>query len=77
MFHIGGMSSIVLDTMKVSDEEVVMYVIIAVVCCLAVLMISLDSYIAPFLLLANIGLAILYNMGTNIILEKFPTLQKQ
>ena len=76
MFHIGGMSSIVLDTMKVSDEEVVMYVIIAVVCCLAVLMISLDSYIAPFLLLANIGLAILYNMGTNIIFGEISYITK-
>lgn len=76
MFHIGGMSSIVLDTMKVSDEEVVMYVIIAVVCCLAVLMISLDSYIAPFLLLVNIGLAILYNMGTNIIFGEISYITK-
>lgn len=65
---IGGMSAMVLDTMKLSDSEVVVYVVIAVILCILVLMLCLDSYLVPFILLINIGIAILYNMGTNIFL---------
>jgi X-X-X-Leu-X-X-Gly heptad repeat protein len=65
---IGGMSAMVLDTKNLSDKEVVTYVSIAVVLCIIVLMLTLDSYIIPFILLGNIGIAILYNMGTNLFL---------
>ena len=61
---VAGMSAMVLDTMNLSNEEIVAYVIIAVILCLIVLMISLDSYLVPILLLLNIGIAILFNMGT-------------
>ena len=65
---IGGMSAMVLDTMNLSDSEVMVYIIIAVALCILVLMVCLDSYLVPFILLVNIGIAILYNMGTNIFL---------
>ena len=65
---IGGMSAMVLDTMNLSDSEVLIYIIIAVLLCIVVLMVCLDSYLVPFILLVNIGIAILYNMGTNIFL---------
>lgn len=64
----GGMSSMVLDTMNLSNEEITIYVIIAVILCLLVLELSLDSYIVPILLLANIGMAIMFNFGTNVFL---------
>lgn len=65
---ISGMSAVVLDTRDLSNSEVVIYVIISVIFCLIILQIALDSYVAPFLLLLNIGIAILYNMGSNILL---------
>ena len=65
---ISGMSAIVLDTRDLSNSEVVIYVVISVIFCFAILQIALDSYIAPLLLLLNIGIAILYNMGSNILL---------
>ena len=64
----GGMSSMVLDTMNLSNEEITIYVIIAVALCLIVLELSLDSYVVPILLLANIGMAIMFNFGTNLFL---------
>ena len=64
----GGMSSMVLDTMNLSNEEITIYVIIAVALCLIVLELSLDSYVVPILLLANIGIAIMFNFGTNVFL---------
>ena len=64
---ISSMTAMVLDTKNLSDQEVVIYVLIAVILVLIVLTISTDSYIIPFLLLGNIGIAILYNLGSNII----------
>jgi X-X-X-Leu-X-X-Gly heptad repeat protein len=73
---IGGMSAMVLDTMNLSNSEVPIYVIIAVILCIIVLMICLDSYLVPFILLINIGVAILYNMGTNIFLGNISYITK-
>lgn len=64
---VSGMSAMVLDTKTLSESEVISYIIVAVVLCIIVLVISTDSYLIPILLLSNIGVAILYNMGTNII----------
>ena len=64
---IGGMSAMVLDTMNLSDKEIFVYICIAVILCLVVLELSLDSYFVPVLLLGNIGIAILFNLGSNII----------
>lgn len=66
--HVGGMSSMVLDTMNLSNQEILIYVVIAVFLCLVVLGLALDSYIVPVILLLNIGFSILFNMGTNIFL---------
>lgn len=66
--NVGGMSAMALDTMDLSEQEIAIYIVIAVILCIVVLMISLDSYLVPVLLLLNIGIAILYNLGTNIFL---------
>lgn len=64
---VSSMTSMVIDTMDLSNNEILIYVAIAVLLCLIVLVIATDSYIIPLFLLGNIGVAILYNMGTNII----------
>ena len=65
---IGGMSAMVLDTKELFNSQMLLYIVIAIICCLIVLGISLDSYLVPLLLLLNIGFAIIYNMGSNIFL---------
>ncbi len=65
---ISGMTATVLDTRNLSDSEVIIYVMIAVALCLIILQLALDSYLAPVLMLLNIGMAVLYNMGTNAFL---------
>ena len=65
---VSSMTSMVIDTMDLSNKEIFAYVTIAVILCLTVLFIATDSYIIPFFLLGNIGFAIIYNMGTNIFL---------
>lgn len=73
---ISGMSATVLDTRDLSNSEVVIYVAIAVVLCFIILQLALDSYVAPVFLLLNIGIAILYNMGTNIFLGEISYITK-
>lgn len=72
----GGMSSMVLDTMELSEKEIMIYIVIAVLLCIVVLELSLDSYIVPILLLANIGFAILFNLGTNIFFGQISYITK-
>ena len=73
---ISGMSATLLDTRDLSDSEIMIYVIIAVALCLIILQLALDSFVAPVLLLANIGFAILYNMGSNIFLGEISYITK-
>ena len=73
---VSGMTATVLDTRNLSDSEIVIYIVIAVILCLIILQIALDSYVAPILLLLNIGLAILYNMGSNIFLGEISYITK-
>ncbi len=72
----GGMSSMVLDTMNLSNKEVAVYVVIAVILCILVLEISLDSYAVPIILLANIGFAIIFNLGSNVFLGQISYITK-
>lgn len=74
--RISGMSAMVLDTMDLSESEILIYIVIAVILCLFVLELSLDSYIVPILLLLNIGLSILFNLGSNILLGEISYITK-
>ncbi len=73
---IGGMSAMVLDTKELFNSEMLFYVIIAAVLCIIVLELSLDSYLVPLLLMANLAVAILFNMGSNIIFGEISYITK-
>lgn len=73
---VSGMTAMVVDTMDLSEKEVLAYVVIAVLLCLVVLMFSTDSYLVPIFLLGNIGVAIIYNLGSNIFLGEISYITK-
>ena len=73
---VGGMSAMSLDMRRLVESQTFTYVLLAVVCCLIILMISLDSYIVPLILLGNIGVSILFNMGTNIMFGEISYITK-
>ena len=73
---VGGMSSLVKDMRSMVDSQMTVFIVIAVICCLTVLMLTLDSYLIPFLLLLNIGIAVLFNMGSNIIFGEISYITK-
>ncbi|MBP3869034.1 MAG: MMPL family transporter [Solobacterium sp.] len=70
------MSAILVDTQDLSESEAPIYVIMAVALSVLVLMLSMDSWLAPFLFLASIGMAILYNLGSNLFLGSISYLTK-
>ena len=74
--HLGGMSSMVLDTMNLSNQEILVYIVIAVIFCLLILGLALDSYLVSIILLINIGVSILFNMGTNVFLGEISYITK-
>ncbi len=65
---LGGMSAMVLDTKNLFKSETLLYVSIAVALSILVLLLFLDSFAVPFLLIGSIGIALAFNMGTNIFL---------
>ena len=64
---LSSMSAIVADTKMLVEQELAVYVIIAVVLSCIVLAVTMDSWMAPVLFMLNIGMAIVFNLGTNVI----------
>ena len=65
---VSGMTAMVLDLKDVCQHEEPIYVAIAVGLAVAAMTLLLDSFLAPLVFMASIGMAILYNMGTNVLL---------
>ena len=62
---LSGMSAVVADIKKICNSEAVMYVVIASALSAVVLSLTMDSFLLPVLFLLSIGMAIIYNLGTN------------
>ena len=65
---ISGMTGVVTDIKALALKEMPVYVVIAGALSLLVLFLAMDSLVVPVLFLLSIGIAIIYNMGTNIFL---------
>lgn len=65
---VSGMSAIVTDTRDLANQETPIYVLIAVILSSIVLALTMDSYIIPLFFLLSIGMAIVYNLGSNIFM---------
>ncbi len=64
---LSGMSAVVTDTKNLSNQEVPIYVVIAVLLSTLILSLTMDSAIIPLFFLLSIGMAIIYNLGTNVV----------
>lgn len=65
---ISGMSGVVTDIKNLSLQEMPIYVVIAALLCLVVLMLTMESFVVPVIFLFSIGVAIIYNLGSNSFL---------
>ncbi len=73
---LSGMSAVVVDTKKLSEKETPIYVLIAVILSSIILAITMDSIMIPVLFLTSIGMAIVYNLGSNIFMGQVSYITK-
>lgn len=73
---LSGMSAVVTDTKNLSEREAPIYVGIAVLLSCLVLSVTMDSFLIPFLFLASIGMAIVYNLGSNFFMGEISYITK-
>ena len=73
---LAGFSVVVRDTCAIMDKELPVFVLLAVVLALAVMLFTLDSFALPLVFLSGIGMAIVYNFGTNILLGEISYITK-
>ena len=73
---LSGMSAVVTDTKNLSEREAPIYVCIAVLLSCLVLSLTMDSFLIPFLFLLSIGMAIVYNLGSNVFMGEISYITK-
>jgi predicted RND superfamily exporter protein len=74
--YIAGMSALVTDLKEICEREEPVYVGLAVLLACIVMMLTMDSFVIPFLFLASIGMAILYNLGSNYFMGEISYVTK-
>ena len=71
-----GMSALVTDLKDLCEQEEPIYVALAVACACLAMMILLDSWLAPLIFLASIGICIVINLGSNYFLGEISYITK-
>ena len=74
--YIAGMSAVVTDTKTMAEKETPFYVLVAVVLVCIVLAIFMDSFLVPVFFMLSIGMAIVYNLGSNYFLGEVSYITK-
>ena len=73
---LSGMSAVVTDTKNLAEKETPVYVLIAVILAVLVLAITMNSFFVPLLFMLSIGMAIVYNLGSNYFLGEISYITK-
>lgn len=73
---ISGMSAVVTDTKTLSEKETPIYVLIAVILACIVLALFMDSFLVPVFFMLSIGIAIVYNLGSNYFMGEVSYITK-
>ena len=73
---LSGMSAVLTDTKDLADSQAPIYIAFAIALALVVMSFTMDSWVLPFVLLASLGVAVVYNMGTNLIFGEISFITK-
>ncbi|MEA5038473.1 MAG: MMPL family transporter [Clostridiaceae bacterium] len=73
---VSGLSALVTDLKALCEKEEPVYVGIAVLCACIAMMLLLDSWLVPLVFLLSIGMAILYNLGSNYFMGEVSYITK-
>lgn len=64
---VAGMGAVNTDTKNLTLQQAPIYVLIAAILSMIIMGITMESIVVPMLFLLSIGMAIIYNLGTNFI----------
>ena len=73
---LSGMSAVVTDTKNLAEKETPVYVLIAVILAVIVLGLTMESFFVPLLFMLSIGMAIIYNLGSNYFMGEISYITK-
>lgn len=73
---LSGVAGVIKDTKDLANKETPIYVLIAVILSIIILSITMESCVIPIVFLSSIGIAIIYNMGSNVIFENISYVTK-
>ena len=73
---LSGMSAVVTDTKNLAEKETPVYVLIAVILAVVVLGLTMESFFVPLLFMLSIGMAIIYNLGSNYFMGEISYITK-
>jgi len=73
---LSGMSAVVTDTKNLAEKETPVYVLIAVILAVIVLGMTMESFFVPLLFMLSIGMAIIYNLGSNYFMGEISYITK-
>ena len=74
--YISGISAIVTDTKTLVEQEMFIYVCIAALVSILVLSLLMDSFLIPIFFMLSIGMAIVYNLGSNFVVGEISYITK-
>ena len=73
---LSGMSAVVTDTKNLAEKETPVYVLIAVILAVIVHGLTMESFFVPLLFMLSIGMAIIYNLGSNYFMGEISYITK-
>ena len=73
---LSGMSAVVTDTKNLAEKETPVYVLIAIILAVIVLGLTMESFFVPLLFMLSIGMAIIYNLGSNYFMGEISYITK-
>ena len=73
---LSGMSAVVTDTKNLAEKETPVYVLIAVILAVIVLGLTMESFFVPLLFMLSIGMAVIYNLGSNYFMGEISYITK-
>ena len=73
---LSGMSAVVTDTKNLAEKETPVYVLIAAILAVIVLGLTMESFFVPLLFMLSIGMAIIYNLGSNYFMGEISYITK-
>ena len=73
---LAGFSVVIKDTRDLVDKELPIFVTLAVLLAMVAMALTMESTVLPLVLIANIGIAVVYNFGTNIFLGEISYITK-